>query len=100
MPGVRWPARCLAKAGTVGHSPIPIGSSPGNPVSGRKQHFIPQALQRGFTREIRGTYRVWVHHRERGVYESNVADVAASRDFYSEPALEAGPRTLDDRITG
>lgn len=69
-------------------------------MSGRKQHFIPQVLQRGFAREIRGTYRVWVHHRERGVYESNVADVAASRDFYSEPALEAGPRTLDDRITG
>lgn len=68
-------------------------------MSGRKQHFIPQVLQRGFAREIRGTYRVWVHHRERGVYESNVADVAASRDFYSEPSLKVGSQTLDDQIT-
>lgn len=69
-------------------------------MSGRKQHFIPQVLQRGFAREIRGTCRLWVHHRGRGVYESNVADVAPSRDFCSERALKAGSRNLDDRITG
>lgn len=68
-------------------------------MSGRKQHFIPRVLLRGFAREIRGTERVWVRHRERGAFESNVLDVAASRDFYSAPAGDAVSLTLDDRIT-
>lgn len=68
-------------------------------MSGRKQHFIPKVLLRGFAREIRGSERVWVNHRERGAFESNVLDVAASRDFYSAPAGDAVSLTLDDRIT-
>lgn len=68
-------------------------------MSGRKQHFIPKVLLRGFARDVRGTERLWVHHRERGAFESNVLDVAASRDFYSTPSGEAGAWTLDDQIT-
>jgi len=68
-------------------------------MSGRKQHFIPQVLLRGFARETRGVHRLWVHHRERGSFASNVQDVAASRDFYSFPGAAGAEPTLDDRIT-
>ncbi|MNS61804.1 hypothetical protein D3C72_948420 [compost metagenome] len=68
-------------------------------MSGKKQHFIPQVLLRGFARETRGNHRLWVHHRDRGTFESNVQDVAASRFFYSGPRAENAPATLDDRIT-
>ncbi|QYC11486.1 DUF4238 domain-containing protein [Brevundimonas nasdae] len=68
-------------------------------MSGKKQHFIPQSLLRGFATETRKGHRLWVHHRERGVFEANVQDAAAARFFYSELRTEGAPATLDDRIT-
>ncbi|MGU3456489.1 DUF4238 domain-containing protein [Brevundimonas sp. M1A4_2e] len=68
-------------------------------MSGKKQHFIPQSLLRGFETETRTGHRLWVHHRNRGTFEANVQDVAASRFFYSEPRAEGAPETLDDQIT-
>jgi len=68
-------------------------------MSGKKQHFIPQSLLRGFATETRKGHRLWVHHRKRGVFEANVQDVAASRFFYSALRTEGAPETLDDRIT-
>lgn len=68
-------------------------------MSGKKQHFIPQSLLRGFATQTRGGHRLWVHHRDRGTFEANVQDVAASRFFYSGPRAEGEPQTLDDQIT-
>lgn len=68
-------------------------------MSGKKQHFIPQCLLRGFAAQTRGVHRLWVHHRDRGTFEANVQDVAASRFFYSGPRAESEPQTLDDQIT-
>lgn len=68
-------------------------------MSGKKQHFIPRSLLRGFAAETRKGHRLWVHHRERGVFEANVQDAAAARFFYSELLTEGAPETLDDRIT-
>lgn len=75
------------------------GPVPGREMSGRKQHFIPQSLLRGFATETRKGHRLWVHHRERGVFEANAQDIAASRFFYSELRTKGAPETLDDRIT-
>ncbi|MET4685182.1 hypothetical protein [Brevundimonas faecalis] len=40
-----------------------------------------------------------LRYRNRGTFEANVQDVAASRFFYSEPRAEGASETLDDQIT-
>jgi Protein of unknown function (DUF4238) len=68
-------------------------------MSGRKQHFIPQSLLRGFG-EPRGkkTYVV-AYTFDRGVFQTPTDGVAAERNFYAELGVEGGPETLDDKIT-
>jgi len=65
-------------------------------VAGRKQHFIPQALQRGFGEATGKKTQVYVFKKGQKPYLSSTEGVAAQRDFYSEPSEE---ETLDDRIT-
>lgn len=66
-------------------------------MSGRKQHFIPQAVQRGFA-AVRGkkAAQVYVFRKGRAPYLSATEGVAAERDFYSTPSAA---ETLDDAIT-
>lgn len=68
-------------------------------MSGRKQHFIPQSLLKGFgVRKGRST-QVIVYTPERGIFTVATDGVAAERDFYSGPVLNGLGETLDDRIT-
>jgi hypothetical protein len=69
-------------------------------MSGRNQHFIPRMLLRGFQSD-RSTERrtfVWMARRQGGIFEPNIAGVAAQNDFYSSPSTDGLP-TLDDAIT-
>lgn len=68
-------------------------------MSGRKQHYIPQCLLRGFEAKRSGKHvQVIVFRPGRQPYLSSTEGVAAERDFYS--GLSADDRkTLDDRIT-
>lgn len=66
-------------------------------MSGRKQHFIPQTVLRGFAAAKSGkATQVYVFSKGKPAYLSATQGVAAQRDFYSRPSDE---ETLDDRIT-
>lgn len=66
-------------------------------MSGRKRHFIPQAVQRGFAAgQARKSTQVYVFPKCRPPYLSATDRVAAQRDFYSPPSDE---ESLDDKIT-
>lgn len=64
-------------------------------MAGRKQHYIPQLLQRGFGFKKGNSTQVYVFKKGRIPYSSSIVGVAAQRDFYSKP----GEGTLDDKIT-
>jgi hypothetical protein len=69
-------------------------------MSGRKQHYIPQSLLRGFAKPGKGkALQVTVYSREHGVFTTATDGVAARRYFYSELSEMVGVETLDDRIT-
>lgn len=69
-------------------------------MSGRKQHFIPQSLLRGFSAGKTGSKaQVTVYPYERPAFRTATDGIAASRNFYSELAAAGEPETLDDRIT-
>lgn len=69
-------------------------------MSGRKQHFIPQSLLRGFGRKGKGDkIQVVAYTHDRGVFKAATDGIGAERNFYSELALEPGEDTLDDKIT-
>jgi Protein of unknown function (DUF4238) len=65
-------------------------------MSGRRQHYIPQAVQRGFAATGRKKAQVYVFTNGKEPYLSATDRVAAQRDFYSAPA---DSETLDDQIT-
>lgn len=65
-------------------------------MAGRKQHFIPQALQRGFGVAKGKKTQVYVFKKGQKPYHSSTEGVAAQRDFYSELSNE---QSLDDKIT-
>lgn len=68
-------------------------------MAGKKQHYIPQALLRGFLINEKGNDRqTRVYKKGQAPYPSSVGDIAATRYFYSDPS--SGPsKSLDDRIT-
>lgn len=66
-------------------------------MSGRKQHFIPQLVQRGFAAaKGRKSTQVYVFSKGKQPYLTATDRVAAQRDFYSPPSDE---ESLDDKIT-
>jgi hypothetical protein len=68
-------------------------------VAGRKQHYIPQHLLRGFEASRTGKKaQVVVYKKGIAPYTSSTEGVAAQRDFYSEPG-DGETDTLDDVIT-
>ena len=50
-------------------------------MAGRKQHFIPQALQRGFGVAKGKKTQVYVFKKGQEPYHSSTEGVAAQRDF-------------------
>lgn len=70
----------------------------GTNVSGRKQHYIPQVLLKGFsTFPDAKAPPIFVYSRNRGCYRTNTKDSAAEREFYS--TFGPDTQTLDDSIT-
>lgn len=68
-------------------------------MSGRKQHYIPQCLLRGFEAARSGKHaQVLVFRSGRQPYLSSTEGVAAERDFYSGLSMD-DRKSLDDRIT-
>lgn len=66
-------------------------------MSGKKQHHIPQFLQRGFLFDVKAEKTD--AHRRKGVSPlASIADVAGQRFFYSRLSSD-GSKTLDDKIT-
>jgi len=69
-------------------------------MSGRKQHYIPQCLLRGFPAAQPGkNIQVWVFKTDQEPYLASTTDVAAKRHFYSELTSSNQEKTLDDLIT-
>ena len=65
-------------------------------MSGRKQHYIPQSLLRGFaSRATKDDAYVFCFQKDGRVFEPNTKNIAAERDFYSDPSNTL----LDDAIT-
>ncbi|MGX0875711.1 hypothetical protein ACSSV4_000383 [Roseovarius sp. MBR-154] len=64
-------------------------------MSGRKNHHVPQLLQRGFGTKSKKSVQVWVYSKDKPPYPTSTANFGAERDFYIE-----GEDTLaDDLIT-
>lgn len=68
-------------------------------MSGKKQHYIPKVLLKGFRANQKGAYgQAFVLKSIQPPYLASIADIAAQRFFYSDISTE-GEETLDDRIT-
>jgi hypothetical protein len=68
-------------------------------LAGRKQHYIPQVVQRAFEAARTGTKsQVFVFRKGRLAYLTSTEGAAAERDFYSNPLID-GKGALDDKIT-
>lgn len=69
-------------------------------MAGRKQHFIPQSLLKGFGREGSGSkVQVVAFTFEHGIFPAATDGIGAARHFYSELSIAGEGDTLDDRIT-
>jgi hypothetical protein len=68
-------------------------------LAGRKQHYLPQHLLRGFEASRTGKKsQVVVNKKGAPAYTTSTEGVAAQRDFYSQPG-DGVTDTLDDVIT-
>lgn len=68
-------------------------------MAGRKQHYIPQSVQRAFEASRTGTKsQVLVFRKCKEPYVTSTEGSAAERDFYSNPLVD-GEDALDDKIT-
>ena len=68
-------------------------------MSGRKQHYIPQVLLRGFGNARRGKTYVTVFKRGAPTFEVPTEGIAAEREFYSKVSNGRELPSLDDKIT-
>lgn len=67
-------------------------------MAGRRQHYIPQFLQRGFLDPgLQGAERTWLHRRSAEPKPVGIRDTGVSEYFYSRPV--SGELALDDLIT-
>ncbi len=65
-------------------------------MSGKRHHFIPKFLQRGFLIEDdRKAQKVWVYKKNIPTYAANIIDTGVEGYFYGDN----GDSTLDDEIT-
>lgn len=64
-------------------------------MSGRRQHYLPQFLQRSFAHRGSGEYSYVYVHRVDTHFASNTSGVGVEKDFYSGPE----DTTADDNVT-
>ena len=68
-------------------------------MAGKRQHYIPQLLQRGFLAEpFKEAERTWLHRRGTKARLVGIRDIGVEDWFYSRKATDGLP-TLDDAIT-
>lgn len=68
-------------------------------MAGRRQHYIPQFLQRGFLDDRDQTTKLtWLHRRESEARLVGTRDIGVRENFYSKIRAD-GKKTLDDLIT-
>lgn len=68
-------------------------------MAGKRQHYIPRFLQRGFLAERTGdAERTWLHRRGTAARLVGIRDVGVGEFFYSK-LPDAGENALDDLIT-
>lgn len=68
-------------------------------MAGRRQHYIPQFLQRGFLDDPDHTAkRTWLHRRESKARLVGTRDIGVGECFYSKIRTD-GSKTLDDLIS-
>lgn len=68
-------------------------------MAGKRQHYIPQLLQRGFLAESpEEAERTWLHRRDSVARLVGIRDIGVEDWFYSRKSADGVP-TLDDAIT-
>ena len=68
-------------------------------MAGKRQHYVPRLLQRGFLHDPTDrAERTWLHRRNAQPRLVGIRDVGVEEHFYSHPSAD-GSRTLDDLIT-
>lgn len=68
-------------------------------MAGKRQHYVPQFLQRGFLADHSDdAERTWLHRRGTTAKLVGIRDVGVGEHFYSRPSNDGLP-TLDDQIT-
>jgi Protein of unknown function (DUF4238) len=70
-------------------------------MAGRKHHYIPQFLQRGFAARLTpgGETQVWVFRKGSEPYITGTSGTFASRDFYGEPESAEVDETITQQET-
>lgn len=54
-------------------------------MAGKRQHYIPQSLQRGFVSHWRGKEAyTWVYRKDSEPFETNVKNAAVQKEFYTD----------------
>lgn len=64
-------------------------------MSGRKNHHVPQLLQRGFGIQGRKNVEIWVYSKDKPPFPTSTQNFGAQRDFY----IEGDDTSADDLIT-
>lgn len=65
-------------------------------MSGKRQHFLPRFLLKGFASRRKGKqWFIWVFHAGNAPFETNIVNIGTESHFYGTP----GPGTLDERLT-
>lgn len=68
-------------------------------MAGKRQHYVPRFLQRGFLADTSGDAdRTWLHRRNAKARLVGIRDVGVGDYFYSRLSAD-GAATLDDMIT-
>ncbi len=68
-------------------------------MAGKRQHYVPRLLQRGFLDDSSGgAERTWLHRRGADAQLVGIRDVGVEDWFYSRKSLDGTP-TLDNAIT-
>ncbi len=84
---------CLRRqARTAGYKKVSL-------MAGKRQHYIPRFLQRGFLSEgEEQAERTWLHRRGVSARLVGIRDVGVAEYFYSKLSRD-GALTLDDLLT-
>lgn len=68
-------------------------------MAGKRQHYVPLFLQRGFLADEPGeAQRTWLHWRSQAPKTAAIRDIGVGLHFYSKSSTDGSP-TLDDYIT-